>query len=77
MVGITGDGAAAAAAWRNEDSLAIYGYKKEARGNKYYGTVYVDDDARSREKSARRAEKAGRGMGQPTGGASYGGMRFL
>jgi len=52
-----------------DDALLTYGYSKAARGNKYYGTVFADDDARSREKLQKREDKrSGKmGLGQPTG----------
>mmetsp|Transcript_3663 Transcript_3663/g.7800 ORF Transcript_3663/g.7800 Transcript_3663/m.7800 type:complete len:289 (-) Transcript_3663:573-1439(-) len=54
---------------RPDAQLATYGYTSAGRGNRYFGTVFADDDARSREKLRKReAKRSGYvGLGQPTG----------
>mmetsp|Transcript_53072 Transcript_53072/g.115858 ORF Transcript_53072/g.115858 Transcript_53072/m.115858 type:complete len:264 (+) Transcript_53072:245-1036(+) len=68
-----GDFATATQSREDVDKLAIYGYKSVGRGNKFFGTVFADDDARSREKLQKREDKrSGRvGLGQPTGFPQY------
>lgn len=62
-------GALASQGPSSDDQLATYGYKAAGRGNRYYGTVFADDDARSREKLRKREERRSGhvGLGQPTG----------
>jgi hypothetical protein len=50
-----------------DDDLATYGYSKEKKsGNKFFGTVFADDDARSLEKLQKLEHKrVGRGAGGP------------